>query len=75
MAAARQQIRNKQQLNINRGTVFSVQSVPKCYNQGNLWESEVQCREVKSLELESVKWRVEGWCEMAASLGVSQLEQ
>jgi hypothetical protein len=35
----------------------------------------MQCREVKSLELESVKRRVEVWCHMAASLGVSQLEQ
>jgi hypothetical protein len=31
----------------------------------------MQYREVKSLELESVKRRVERWCEMAASLEVS----
>jgi hypothetical protein len=33
--AARQQIIDKQQLNSNRGTVFSVQSVPRCYDQEN----------------------------------------
>jgi hypothetical protein len=32
-----------------------------------------QCKEVKSLELESMERRVEGWCDMTASLGVSQL--
>jgi hypothetical protein len=32
----------------------------------------VQCREVKNFELESVKRKVDSWCEMAASLGVSK---
>jgi hypothetical protein len=38
-------------------------------------ESAVHCREVKGLQLESVKRKVEVWCEMAASLGVRDLEQ
>jgi hypothetical protein len=33
--AAMKQIPNKQQSNSNRGTVFSVRSVPICYNQDN----------------------------------------
>jgi hypothetical protein len=35
--------------------------------------SAVQCKEVKSLDLESVKRRVESWCQMAASLGVKSV--
>jgi hypothetical protein len=37
--------------------------------------SAVYCKEVKRLELELVKRRVEGWCEMGANLGGSQLQQ
>jgi hypothetical protein len=45
--------------------VFSARSVPKCYRQDR---SRVQL-----VELESIK-RVGGWCEMAASLGVSAVQ-
>jgi hypothetical protein len=46
--------------------MFSVQSVPRLYNEGQL-----------PLEgsLETAVRRVGDWCEMAANLGVSQLEQ
>jgi hypothetical protein len=47
------------------GEVFPVWSVPRLYNE--------QLRLPESLEME-VR-RVGGWCEMAASLGVSHLEQ
>jgi hypothetical protein len=46
--------------------VFSMLSVPVLYN-----EDQLRLRE--SIEL-AVR-RVGGWCEMVASLGVSQLEQ
>jgi hypothetical protein len=39
MPAARQQILDKQQLNYNKGMVFSMWSMPKCYNQDN-WSNE-----------------------------------
>jgi hypothetical protein len=39
MPAARQQILNKQQLNCNRGTVFSMLSASRCYKQDS-WSSE-----------------------------------
>jgi hypothetical protein len=66
--AARQQILNKQKLN-NRGTVFSIWSVPRCYNPDGS-EQRVQC----SVESQPVKRRLGGRCEMAASLGASQLK-
>jgi hypothetical protein len=48
-----------------RRAVFSVQSVTRCYKRGKLGATVRQ----------SVKRRVDGWCEMAANLGVIQLEQ
>jgi hypothetical protein len=42
MTAARQQILNKQQLNSNIGTVFSVRSVPRYYNRA-VWSNELNC--------------------------------
>jgi hypothetical protein len=62
-----QQILYKQQMNRNRGTVFYVRSVPRCYNRDGL-QQRVQC----SVESRAVKRRLEGWCEMAASLGASR---
>jgi hypothetical protein len=64
----RQEILNKQQLNSNRRTVFSVRFVPRFYNRDGL-EQRVSWKSVRE-----GKTRV-GWCEMAASLGVSQLNQ
>jgi hypothetical protein len=52
----------KQQLNCNRGIVFSVQPVPRLHN-----EEQLQLRE----SLEMPMKRVCSWCEMSASLGVS----
>jgi hypothetical protein len=46
--------------------VFSMRSVPKLYI-----EDQLRLRE----SLETAVRKVGGWCEMAASLGVSQLEQ
>jgi hypothetical protein len=42
--------------------MFTMQSVPSLYN-----EEQLRLRE----SLETVVRRVEGWCELAASLGVS----
>jgi hypothetical protein len=76
----RQRLRNKQPL-LSNGSVavdthavieellealFSVRSVPRLYNEGQL-----QLRE----SLETALRSVGGRCEMAASLGVSHLEQ
>jgi hypothetical protein len=47
------------------GAMFSVRSVPRSYTRDKLGAAVSQ----------SVKSRVEGWCEMAASLGVNHLEQ
>jgi hypothetical protein len=47
--------------------VFSVQSVPRLYN-------EVHCHKMRVLSLETAMRRVGGWCEMAASLEVSGVE-
>jgi hypothetical protein len=46
--------------------VFSVRPVPSLYN-----EEKLRLRE----NLETAVRRVGGWCEMAASLGVSLVEQ
>jgi hypothetical protein len=48
------------------GEMFSKPSVPRLYNEGQLPLED---------SLETVVRRVGGWCEMAASLGISQLEQ
>jgi hypothetical protein len=61
-----QQIPNKQQLNSNKGMVFSVQSMPRCYNQNGL-EQSVWC----SVESQSLKRRLGGQSKMATNLGVS----
>jgi hypothetical protein len=54
----------QQQFNYNRRVVFSTWSVPTGHKR----------EEVQSLvESQSVKRRLVGWCDMAASLGVSQL--
>jgi hypothetical protein len=42
--------------------VFSVQSMPRLYNEGQLPLEE---------SLETTAKRVGGWCEMASSLGVT----
>jgi hypothetical protein len=39
-SAAKQQILNKEQLNYNKGTVFSTRSVSRCYTQDN-WSNEL----------------------------------
>jgi hypothetical protein len=41
MHTARQQILDKQQLNYNKGTVFSTWSIPKCYKHDNLSNESV----------------------------------
>jgi hypothetical protein len=46
--------------------VFSVWSVPRIYNEGQLPLEE---------SLQTAVRKVGGWCGMATSLGVSQLEQ
>jgi hypothetical protein len=46
--------------------VFSVRSVPRLYNEGQLPLEK---------SLETAVRRVGDWCEMAASLGIIQLEQ
>jgi hypothetical protein len=46
--------------------VFSVRSVPRLFNEGQLPLEE---------SLETAVKRVGGWCKMAATLVVSQLEQ
>jgi hypothetical protein len=60
-------ILKKQQLNSNKEKVFSVRSVPRCYNQDGL-QQQVQC----SVESQVVKRRL--GCEMATSLGAIQLK-
>jgi hypothetical protein len=67
-SVAKQQIHNKQQLNSHKRPVFSVRSMPGCYNWDGL-EQRVQC----SVESQAVNRKQGGWCEMATSLGVSQL--
>jgi hypothetical protein len=47
--------------------VFSVRSIPRCY----LFKRDKLGASVSH----SVKRRAEGWCEMAASLRISQLKQ
>jgi hypothetical protein len=61
-SVARQQILNKKQLNSNRGTVFSVRSMPRCYIRDG-FEQRGQC----SVESQPVKRRLGGWCETAAA--------
>jgi hypothetical protein len=41
-SVARQQITNNQQVNSNKGTLFSVQSVGRCFNRDGL-EKRVEC--------------------------------
>jgi hypothetical protein len=57
MSVARQRILSKQQLKSNRGTMFSLRSVPRCYNRDGL-EQRVQY----SVESQAVKRRLNVCC-------------
>jgi hypothetical protein len=61
MSIARKQILNKQHLNGNRVTVFSVRSVSRHYKRERLGNAVSQ----------SVKRRLGGWCEMAVTPAIS----
>jgi hypothetical protein len=47
--------------------MFSAWSIPRSYLENN-WRGPFNCQLL--VESQSVKRRLEGWCEMAASMGV-----